>query len=98
MLLLFCLVGTVIDLIIEERKELKAAKNLPHTNNDGITEVLANDSHALNEPGTNNITLGSNDDDPLLNIRYPTFPYSGILNNISNRLILILAKLCSKLF
>ena len=108
MLLLFCLIGTVIDLIIEEKKELKAAKNLSHKNDDETTEsvttesvqsgFLADDGHALIPNDINNLTHNSGDNGSLHNVQYPTFPGSGNPSNISNRLILILTKLCSKLF
>ena len=93
MLLLFCLVGTVIDLIIEEKKKLKAARDLPpiHDHDDhGISEpqhsgLLADDCHALIQDGDSSIDMSS------------VGPGSKKLTRIFNMLILILTIICSKL-
>lgn len=50
-LVLFCLIGTVIDLVIEERKELMSAKRLLNANG-GVSETVEaehpGDEHAQN--------------------------------------------------
>lgn len=50
-LLLICLIGTVIDLVIEERKELMSAKSLLNTNR-AVSEIVearhTGDGHTQN--------------------------------------------------
>ncbi|CAB4021608.1 nose resistant to fluoxetine 6-like [Paramuricea clavata] len=85
-LLLFCVIGTLIDMVIEERKQMKAAQELPHGphTNGGKTEQpghTSGDDYAQKQHSVDNFALNS-DNRPLLDPPTPIFSSRFIHNAI----------------
>ena len=101
-LLLFCLLGTLIDLVIEEQKELNASNDLVHLI-DGMTEPTTSQPNVHNtvcdenHQNMENVTHDKSDDYPLLSTPNTTFSPPGNLNRNLKLLSSIILTLWSKL-
>ena len=101
-LLLFCLLGTFIDLVVEEQKELNAAKDLIHSI-DGATEPTTPTTSQPNVYSTvcdenhqnlENVTPVNSDDYPLLSTPNTTFSPPGMFNgNVLKRSLRFLSSI-----